>query len=783
MSEPLLRLENLSKYYTSGQNVVVGLYNMDLELNRGEFVAITGESGSGKSTLSHVLGGILPYESGELYFNGQPTSHFDSQDWERYRRDHISFISQNYGILPGATVMSNVVTALRLSGMEKNAAKNAAGEILHQVDLWELRHRRAAKLSSGQKQRLSIARALAKPAPILIADEPTGNLDPENSRIVIDLLAQAAKDRLVILVTHEYAETEHVATRHIVLQDSRMVMDAALQEAADPGPIPSAAKTSTGPISPFVALLQQRSRPVWSTLMGVFFSITAFAVFAFLGTFIIALDDTDTRIYDSNAFANGDPLRIIVSTMEHRPLTDADYELILQTPYVQALETNGYLTDAQYSYRDGVDYKTTHTEQVDPTTGAHYMETSFQPRQDSPFMKTVPILAEGSFPLLEGRLPGSFYEVVAHSADGFEIGQQITVFLSNQKYWGRFQFIRMQFTIVGITDYGEGLYFHNDVGRFCQDISHSNTGSAFVPEDKVATDTKFQHFLDIITEGGGVLPEGFSPYLTDEQVRCHPNTYITFYNPITDEQRNHMAMDNGMILYFPETISVAITTPEGKPYTMEYSNHLTSLDHTRLYEVSQNTFDQLTWQENSEQVSLTIEDYAYTDRVLDALQSAGYIAASPYQQGSTRVDAEKAEQRKQTLTVCIAALLAVVALQVLMLRALFSVQTDSYKLMSNIGLVSRPAALSVLWQILSFTLLGQLLGGSGIWLCGKGGIQRIEQILRYLPPKYILLLSAVHLAASLTAALWVMGALRKQVYPLAGNFSDLNLDTEKEVVQ
>ena len=244
-----------------------------------------------------------------------------------------------------------------------------------------------------------------------------------------------------------------------------------------------------------------------------------------------------------------------------------------------------------------------------------------------------------------------------------------------------------------------------------------------------------------------------------------------------------MAMDNGMILYFPETISVAITTPEGKPYTMEYSNHLTSLDHTRLYEVSQNTFDQLTWQENSEQASLTIEDYAYTDRVLDALQSAGYIAASPYQQGSTRVDAEKAEQRKQTLTVCIAALLAVVALQVLMLRALFSVQTDSYKLMSNIGLVSRPAALSVLWQILSFTLLGQLLGGSGIWLCGKGGIQRIEQILRYLPPKYILLLSAVHLAASLTAALWVMGALRKQVYPLAGNFSDLNLDTEKEVVQ
>jgi ABC-type lipoprotein export system ATPase subunit len=228
MEKPLLQLKDLSKYYTSGQSVVVGLANMELSFHRGEFVAVTGESGSGKSTLSHVIGGILPYESGEMYFNGKPTSHFDSADWEHYRRDHISFISQNYGILPGATVMANVVTALRLSGMDKKEAKSAAQDILQQVELWELRRRRAAKLSSGQKQRLSIARALAKPASILIADEPTGNLDPENSKKVIDLLAQAAKERLVILVTHEFSEAEAVATRHIILQDGKLIMDGEL---------------------------------------------------------------------------------------------------------------------------------------------------------------------------------------------------------------------------------------------------------------------------------------------------------------------------------------------------------------------------------------------------------------------------------------------------------------------------------------------------------------------------------------------------------------------------
>ena len=167
MEKPLLSLRGLSKFYTNGQTVAVGLNQVSLDFRRGEFVAITGESGSGKSTLAHVLGGILTYESGEMLFDGKPTSHYDGVDWEGYRRDRISFISQNYGILPGSTVMGNVVSALRLSGMSLKEAKEEANQILHRVDLWQFRRRRAARRSSGQKQRLAIARALAKPAPIL----------------------------------------------------------------------------------------------------------------------------------------------------------------------------------------------------------------------------------------------------------------------------------------------------------------------------------------------------------------------------------------------------------------------------------------------------------------------------------------------------------------------------------------------------------------------------------------------------------------------------------------
>ena len=203
-----LKLQNVSKYYTSQNSVVMALADVNLSFSEGEFVAVTGENGSGKSTLANVIGGIIPYESGELYIMGQPTSHYDAADWERYRRDMISYISQDYGILPGNTVFENVESALVLSGTDRHEAKVRTREILRKVELLPYSRKRASKLSSGQKQRLAIARALAKPSKILIADEPTGNLDRENSDKVIRLLKEASEDRLVILITHEFDEAK-----------------------------------------------------------------------------------------------------------------------------------------------------------------------------------------------------------------------------------------------------------------------------------------------------------------------------------------------------------------------------------------------------------------------------------------------------------------------------------------------------------------------------------------------------------------------------------------------
>lgn len=786
MEKTLIRLENLSKYYTSGQNVVVGLNSLNLQFDRGEFVAITGESGSGKSTLSHVISGIMPYEGGELYFDGKPTSHYDGQNWEQYRRDSISFISQSYDILPGATVLSNVITALRLTGMEKQDAMTGAEKILHQVDLWSLRHRRAAKLSSGQKQRLSIARALAKPAPILIADEPTGNLDPENSKKIIELLSEAAKTRLVLLVTHEFSEAENHATRHIVLQDGRIVMDAALRPANKPGEVSRPRPAKKSALSLFVSLLQQKSRPIWSCLMVLLASLTAFSVFAFLGTFIIALDDTDTRIYDSSAFANGSHTRIVVSTAEQRPLTEEDFKNILNTPYVLSLETNGYVTDMQYAYRDGIDYKTTFSEEVNEMTGASSITSAYMPLPTAPFMKTVPLLPSGELPLLDGRLPDSFYEVVANKEDGYAVGDTVTVLFTNKAFWGAYQFAEMKFTVVGITDYGEGLYFDRSLGRFAQQIQKiSNKTSeffVFVPEDLASTAKQIEELRK-----DGHLLENQDLYLKDYQFRCHPNQFARWAGSVQADWSVQikfpdinadmpLASSNMYRLSTPQNI----TSPIDPAKTIQNQFH--NFRHTRLIEVSQNTFDKLTWNTASEQVSLTIKDYAFTDRVLDALREKGYIAISPYQTGSTRINQAKAQERMQTLSVCLAAVAAVAALQILLLRAMFSVQTESYRLLKNIGLVSKTAKRSLLWQILSFTLLGQVLGGIAIWLCDRLGVQRITDMMKYLPTKYVAVLCIVHILLSLIAAYWTVSALGKHVYPLVKHHDDINLDVEEQEV-
>lgn len=219
-----LQLQNIGKIYVSETNVSVGIRGVNLSFEKGEFVAITGKSGSGKSTLLNVLSGMDSYEEGEMLIEGEPTSHFLQKDWEAYRERYISFIFQDYNIIESFTVLQNV--ELALMDIENPALRRKrAISLLQRVGMGSHLHHKGSRLSGGQKQRTVIARALAKESPIILADEPTGNLDSKSSEEIIALLREVAKDKLVIVVTHNFEQVENCATRHIRIFDGAIESD------------------------------------------------------------------------------------------------------------------------------------------------------------------------------------------------------------------------------------------------------------------------------------------------------------------------------------------------------------------------------------------------------------------------------------------------------------------------------------------------------------------------------------------------------------------------------
>lgn len=229
MEKSIIKLKNVSKFYYSKGVIASGFTKLNLEFQIGEFVAITGESGSGKSTLLNVISGLDTYEEGEMYINGLETSHYTESDFEDYRRKYIGNIFQNFNLVNSYTVYQNIELSLLLNGEKKKDIKKKVLELIKKVDLYKFRNTKVSKLSGGQKQRVAIARALAKDTPIIIADEPTGNLDSKSAKEIIKLLSEISKDKLVIIVTHNYEQVEEYVTRKIKMHDGRVLEDRKLK--------------------------------------------------------------------------------------------------------------------------------------------------------------------------------------------------------------------------------------------------------------------------------------------------------------------------------------------------------------------------------------------------------------------------------------------------------------------------------------------------------------------------------------------------------------------------
>ena len=198
----MLQIQNIRKQYKTGDLVQVALDGVSLTLRDNEFVAILGPSGSGKTTLLNVIGGLDRYDSGDLIINGISTKQYTDRDWDSYRNHTIGFVFQSYNLIPHQTVLANVELALTISGISRTERRRRAREALESVGLGNQLHKRPNQMSGGQMQRVAIARALVNNPDILLADEPTGALDSETSVQIMELLKEVARDRLVVMVTH-----------------------------------------------------------------------------------------------------------------------------------------------------------------------------------------------------------------------------------------------------------------------------------------------------------------------------------------------------------------------------------------------------------------------------------------------------------------------------------------------------------------------------------------------------------------------------------------------------
>lgn len=404
----MIKLKNVSKFYYSKGVIASGFSKVSLDFKIGEFVAITGESGSGKSTLLNVISGLDSYEEGEMYVNGVETSHYIEKDWEDYRRKYIGNIYQSFNLITSYTVYQNIELVLILNGLTKKQAKPKVLELLKKIELEKFKNTKVSKLSGGQKQRVAIARALAKDVPIIIADEPTGNLDKRSAASIIKLLSEISKDHLVIIVTHNYEQVEAYATRKIIMHDGKVLEDKVLKPTEKQDILENNYKNIT-----FFNKLKLGLRNTFNIFPKfiLLFIVYAFLVASLMGEYsAFRKEEYQSSKYGSNyIFHNLSDNRIIIKKKDKTSITDLDYENITKLENVDYIMKSDLLSE-EYTMIENSDRSL--------TVGG-----------------TVKILNNFKGNVDIGRLPENDYEIiVVGTKDDYYLANSYDTLLNNDFY-------------------------------------------------------------------------------------------------------------------------------------------------------------------------------------------------------------------------------------------------------------------------------------------------------------------------------------------------------------
>ena len=342
----MIQLRNVSKFYYSKGMIASGISKVNLDFDLGEFVVITGESGSGKSTLLNVISGLDSYEEGEMYINGGETSHYLAADFEEYRKKYIGNIFQNFNLVNSYTVYQNIELILRINGYPRREIRRRVEEIIDRVGLTAFSKTKVSKLSGGQRQRVSIARALAKDTDIIVADEPTGNLDSESAMGIVSLLSEISHDKLVIVVTHNYEQFEAYATRRVKMHDGKVVENVRLWQTPPPPETVYADRVGTMTGASMVRLGVRNTFNIFYKflLLLVVFLFLVFAVASQYTTLINKKYEASIMGYNSY-FYNYSNERVVLKKSDKGLFTDDDFAALARLDNVDSVVPNDILLD------------------------------------------------------------------------------------------------------------------------------------------------------------------------------------------------------------------------------------------------------------------------------------------------------------------------------------------------------------------------------------------------------------------------------------------------------
>ena len=598
----MIQLKNVSKYYYSKGMIASGISKVNLTLDTGEFVVITGESGSGKSTLLNVISGLDSYEDGEMYINGEETSHYLAADFEEYRKKYIGNIFQNFNLVNSYTVYQNVELILLINGYKKAEIKKRIADILDRVGLSEFASTKVSKLSGGQKQRVSIARALAKDTEIIVADEPTGNLDSKSAEGIAELLSEISKDKLVIVVTHNFDQFEPYATRRVKMHDGKIAEDDGVRSPVSESPVEikvneeNRSESRTGNIS-VISRVRLGIRNTFNIfhkflLLLMVFVFVVLAVTSEYTTFNYQKEEMD-KLGWNDYFWNYSENRIVLKKSDGSQFRDADYNAISNAKNVSSIAPNDILLDRSiYIEDENISYEA-YPRTVDEFDGK----------------------------LVMGRMPQKRNEVILTGyKDDYYFSEQVMSDIIDRKYTIYFDDGReTKVRIVGLAYkdtekngymYSGDIYMTSDmIGEIRKGVYNAASSISITINDKIQSGDESYYNIAVnknVDEGEACVPEDVNNY---------------FRNGHAQGEDIKLTAKN---IFYKKSVTLDMMDI----YTEKNFETLTGYkDFDNYYGtifISQKDYNKLFLRENY-QASVYVSDVKTMDQTLKALEDMGYV--------------------------------------------------------------------------------------------------------------------------------------------------------------